>query len=295
MAKRFCKEVCGVYGWRNRQTGKWYIGSSVRILGRKTNHLSLLRKGKHHSYQLQKSFNKWSEANFDFVHLLCCPLEDLEIYEDMLIEFYQSYTRGYNVLPKAGSLKNHKLSDKTREKMSKTHKERGTGRHERTPEMRMNMSIAQKNKSYRASPEHRAKMSDRMSGDKNPAKSERSRINISKALLGTTKSDSHKAALAEAWKIRRLTPISEETKLRCKLERIDNPRTHSIVTKLRMKINGKLQKFKPLNDLRVLDLKNRAALVESEAEILLLVTESYALYETLVTTLANIFPVCADF
>jgi group I intron endonuclease len=60
---------------RNRYSGKFYIGSSQNIHNRKLNHLSNLRKGKHHAYKMQKEFEEYGEGAFEFYALKVIDFE----------------------------------------------------------------------------------------------------------------------------------------------------------------------------------------------------------------------------
>lgn len=55
-----------VYKITNIFTGDCYVGSAANYFSRKCSHLSLLRKGKHHSHRLQKAFNDIGEEGFKF-------------------------------------------------------------------------------------------------------------------------------------------------------------------------------------------------------------------------------------
>lgn len=83
-------EVYGIYKILNLITNKFYLGSSVYITHRFNQHKHLLRKGKHHSPYLQKSWNKYGEQNFTFeliyqvfnkTHLLLEEQRFLDIYK----------------------------------------------------------------------------------------------------------------------------------------------------------------------------------------------------------------------
>lgn len=55
-----------VYKILCEKNGKFYIGSTVNFQSRRRGHLHLLRKGRHHSKYMQRSFNKYGEENFSF-------------------------------------------------------------------------------------------------------------------------------------------------------------------------------------------------------------------------------------
>lgn len=56
-----------LYSIRNMINGKQYIGQAADVRQRWYTHLSSLRRGRHHSLSLQRSFNKYGEEAFDFV------------------------------------------------------------------------------------------------------------------------------------------------------------------------------------------------------------------------------------
>lgn len=58
--------IMGIYQIKNIINNKIYIGSSKDIKTRWQQHLNLLNKGKHHSYRLQKDWDKYKQENFKF-------------------------------------------------------------------------------------------------------------------------------------------------------------------------------------------------------------------------------------
>jgi group I intron endonuclease len=79
---------CGIYKITNTINGKFYIGQSVRLNGRKYNHFYSLRNGDHHSKHLQNAFNKYGEEVFIFNILLYCEPEELTYYEQKLVDLW---------------------------------------------------------------------------------------------------------------------------------------------------------------------------------------------------------------
>jgi len=80
---------CGIYKITNLTNSKIYIGSSRNLSDRRINHFALLRHNKHPNGKLQNSFNKYSEAAFEFKIILVCEEFELERYENYLIDKLQ--------------------------------------------------------------------------------------------------------------------------------------------------------------------------------------------------------------
>jgi len=55
-----------LYKIKNHKTNRVYIGSTVNFEGRKDSHISQLNSKTHHSYKLQKDWNKYDETDFSF-------------------------------------------------------------------------------------------------------------------------------------------------------------------------------------------------------------------------------------
>lgn len=102
----------GIYCWRT--PSGLYVGSAVDLVGRRGDHLKLLRKGKHNNKFLQNAFNKHGDA-FIFEILLVCDPSDLLRCEQYFIDTLKPR---YNIALVAGSNLGLKMSDATREKNS---------------------------------------------------------------------------------------------------------------------------------------------------------------------------------
>lgn len=109
------KSFCGIYCFINKINGKRYIGQSISINERKDNHINNLLKNKHHSFHLQRAWNKYGIDNFHHEILITCPEEYLNIAETKFINIYKSDDRkyGYNIIKEDRS-----FSEETRKKMS---------------------------------------------------------------------------------------------------------------------------------------------------------------------------------
>lgn len=163
--------TCGIYAIRNTVNGKIYIGSAIDIQARWRLHKHQLRSGKHHSYHLQRAWNKYGEATFDFIFLHKCPPIECVVIEQVFINHYKTCNRtfGYNISPVAGSSlgvklteeqnkrnalaqTGRKITEETRRKLSELRKGK-----KKSVEWRINQSESQKGRVF--SIEHRAKLS----------------------------------------------------------------------------------------------------------------------------------------
>ena len=138
----------GVYEICNAANGKRYVGSAADFRKRRVMHLSVLRRGKHHSVVLQRAWDKYGEAAFSFNLLLACSRKDLVFYEQRCMDGLSSE---YNIAKVAGSSLGLVLSPEHRAKISAAGIERM-----RSPEARAKKSSD--NIGYRHSPEAIEKM-----------------------------------------------------------------------------------------------------------------------------------------
>jgi len=174
---------CGIYQIRNIVNGKCYIGQSIELRKRKSNHFSNLKKnnGGENRY-LQNSFDKHGQENFVFEILLYCEPFELTRYEQFFVDKYKKLGKLYNFRECVDSNKGLKYSSpslETRKRMSKNHadvsgknnpmfRKRGKdnpnfGKHH-TKETKEKISKANKNPSKKT----REKISKSKMGEKNP-------------------------------------------------------------------------------------------------------------------------------
>lgn len=111
-----------IYAIENLVTGKKYIGSAKNFKRRKANHFDLLRRGRHHSIKLQRSYHKHGAEKFSIQPMIYCAAKDLLMYEQRAIDVYRAAEIGYNVNPAAGSNLGRRLSPKTRALLSAVRK-----------------------------------------------------------------------------------------------------------------------------------------------------------------------------
>ena len=103
-----------IYAIINLQNGKKYIGSTTNFSRRKREHLNDLKKGKHHSISLQRSWNKNTEEDYKFIILE--HVEDntkLLEREQHFLNKYLSFEKdkGYNICKFVGLPPEKKLPE----------------------------------------------------------------------------------------------------------------------------------------------------------------------------------------
>lgn len=109
-----------IYGIHNTITNKWYIGSCFDMKDRIQRHRYYLRKNKHHSQKLQKSYNLYGEEVFE-VQILKFLKEDDDRFsiEETYIKEFNSVLNGYNILDKCKEVNSFYLSEKSRNNFMK--------------------------------------------------------------------------------------------------------------------------------------------------------------------------------
>lgn len=125
---------CGIYIIKNKDTGKIYIGSSMKLSRRFYQHRRDLKSNNHHSIKLQRSWNKHGEDSFEFSVVLYTDPCDLLLFEQSFLDHYRCYENeiGYNICSEAGSnagykyTKEQKLKHKENKRKS-AHKYRWKG------------------------------------------------------------------------------------------------------------------------------------------------------------------------
>lgn len=89
-----------IYGIRNVDSGKIYVGSTKNFKSRKYEHCNSLKNNKHHSAHLQNSWNKYGAESFEFIIIEeITDLDKLLEREIYWIEYYNSINNewGYNM------------------------------------------------------------------------------------------------------------------------------------------------------------------------------------------------------
>lgn len=110
----------GVYLIRNRVDGKVYVGSSVNISKRWSEHRAKLERGTHHSAHLQRAWKKCGADAFEWLIIEPCDAAARIEREQHWADYFGSYrdTSGYNIRKRVET--NHAIvpTRETREKMS---------------------------------------------------------------------------------------------------------------------------------------------------------------------------------
>jgi group I intron endonuclease len=109
----------GIYAITHLLSGRRYVGSAVRLVGRFKDHLYMLRKGNHHCRYLQNAWNKYGSGAFRFSVLERCSESDLIEREQYWIDSTPSGTL-FNHALVAGSVLGIKRSEETKRKLSES-------------------------------------------------------------------------------------------------------------------------------------------------------------------------------
>lgn len=165
-------KLTGIYKITNKLNNKIYVGSGIDIKNRWNLHKFKLKNNKHHSIKLQRSYNKHGIDHFIFEVLEYCSKDVLIEREQYWIDTLNSYNKGYNCNPIAGSCLGSKRTQKTKNKISKA--KLGLKRDEITKKKisetmkGKNSGRPSWNSGKKISKEHKEKISKSLSGSKNP-------------------------------------------------------------------------------------------------------------------------------
>ena len=107
---------CGIYRIKNMRNGKCYVGSSVNLQERKSEHFRLLKNKSHDNARLQNAWNKEEDKSiFDFQIFIYCKADDLRDIEQNCLDIMD---HDYNISKDATApMRGRKHSDETRAKM----------------------------------------------------------------------------------------------------------------------------------------------------------------------------------
>ena len=112
-------KIKGIYKITNTKNNKVYIGSSIDIEKRWQEHINSLKKNRHHSAKLQRSYNATSDKtvfNFELIE----EVEDKSILftrEQYYIDLFDAFKSGYNC---CGEVNNPRYTEKNVEKAKKS-------------------------------------------------------------------------------------------------------------------------------------------------------------------------------
>jgi group I intron endonuclease len=193
----------GIYVIQCNQTGKCYVGSSVNLYTRQSQHLHRLRRGSHPNAKLQNAWAKYGELAFQFMVLELVGEEKLLSQEGFHIERLSAVQQGYNISSTPGRGRagmSHSAEALARMSEAQTGKVISAAHRE-------SLSAAFKNRSF--SDETRAKISAAKMGKARAPFSEMARKNMSAGATGRALSDSAKAKLST---IRTGTKMSDEAR-----------------------------------------------------------------------------------
>lgn len=97
--------MIGIYKYQNKLNGKIYIGQSTDIERRYQQHLWDAEKRPEQGTGIDLAINKYGINNFTFEIIEQCNPEQLDERERFWIEYFNSYTEGYNRTPGGSSLR----------------------------------------------------------------------------------------------------------------------------------------------------------------------------------------------
>jgi group I intron endonuclease len=115
------KRKSGVYHILNLKNNKSYIGSSMDIKIRLINHKRELTTNAHSNHKLQRAWNKYGEASFEFKVLVLCHPSELLYWEQYWIDQTQyeksRFGFGYNILKLAYSPTGYEHTELAKQKL----------------------------------------------------------------------------------------------------------------------------------------------------------------------------------
>ena len=88
--------MIGIYKITNKNNNKSYIGQSIHVEKRLSEHKSPYNHKREHNKLLYKAFFKHGIENFSFEVIEECDKEELDVREEYWISYYDSYKNGYN-------------------------------------------------------------------------------------------------------------------------------------------------------------------------------------------------------
>src|SRR5690349_14154551 len=178
------KGKSGVYGFLSKTNNKLYIGSSINLNVRFSNHV----KGTKSNVLLQNAINKYKLQDFIFIIFEYCEPDKLISREQFYIDELKPE---YNILKVAGSSLGYRHTDESLTKMSGENNPMFGKTGENHPMF---------GKTFSHSAEAKQKISEAMSGENHPmfgrTRSSETKQKISFAKKGIAKSEEHKAKIS---------------------------------------------------------------------------------------------------
>ena len=183
-------KICGIYMIRNKINEKVYIGQSVDIYNRWSEHICSLRGNYHANNHLQRSWNKYKEHNFDFSILEECNEHELDEKEIYWINIYDSYNNRYNQTKGGGGVRGFKHDEETKQRISESLKGENAPWYGKQRSEETKAKIGQASKERWSNPENHPMYSKHHT--------EESKEKMSKSHKGKTLTDEHKGKLSKA-------------------------------------------------------------------------------------------------
>ena len=124
----YATDCMGIYRIVNTATGKSYVGQSVRVKKRVSDHFNLLRRGDHPNEKLQRSFKKHGDSVFTWeIVVECEDASDLDALENAFLSGHAFFDEPvfYNIAHVAKTpMRGRKHTDASKARISKTKKGR---------------------------------------------------------------------------------------------------------------------------------------------------------------------------
>ena len=182
--------MTGIYSIKNTINNKIYVGQSVNLESRFTDHKSALRNNRHFNKHLQDSWNKYGEESFEFNIIEECEDQNLDEREQFYIAKYDSMNPLFGYNRNSGGSTNKQLSEELKKHLSSV-----LMGHYVSPETIEKLRISHIGKHLSEVAKHKVSIAS-----KGRTPSEETKRRISKANKGRTASEETKRKLSEAHK-----------------------------------------------------------------------------------------------
>lgn len=196
-------KVCGIYLIRNPK-GRVYIGQSTDVYERWK---AYRRFGCPHQTSLLASLRKYGAKKHKFELLCQCEKDELNDKEAYYVALFQSTDRRYGMNLKEGGGVRAKVSEETRERMSRANMGRNKGR-KPSPEAVEKMRQTKLAQHVKVSDEMKKRISEKMKGRKQTEEHIRNAVNARRGKKRKPLTEEHKRKIAEGNKGKRLSAES---------------------------------------------------------------------------------------